>query len=49
MGSCEDELLSSLTFCCMVIFKGDASNSEELELTTSISGEDSIILTCLDL
>ena len=33
----------------MVIFKGDANISEELELTTSISGKDSIILTCLNL
>ena len=48
MGSwiCEDELLSSLTFCWIVIFKGDASNSEWLELTTSISGKDSIS-TCV--
>ena len=33
----------------MVIFKGDANISEELELTASILGKDSIILTCLNL
>ena len=34
MGSWEfeQELLTSLTFCWVVIFKGDASNSEGLEL-----------------
>ena len=38
-----DKLLSPLTFCWKVIFKGDASNSEGLELTPSISGKYSII------